>query len=128
MANLINFWENHINSFKNLHLQTQQSECYQIWVTILGQGHDVKLQRLCRTHDWKCVKMADLVNVWENHIHSFKNLPLQTHQSECNQIWVTTIGQDPDNLQVQWCYLYLFIRMQLAAAWLHHLMREQLYR
>ena len=37
MANLIKF-------FQNLLLQTHQSEYYQIWVTILGRGRDVKLQ------------------------------------------------------------------------------------
>ena len=31
-----------INFFKNL-LQTYQSECYQIWLTTLGMGMDVKL-------------------------------------------------------------------------------------
>ena len=37
----------------------------------------------------------------KNHINSFKNLPLQTHQSECYQIWVTTLGHGPDKLLVQ---------------------------
>ena len=59
MADLVNFWENCINSFHNLLLQTHLSECYQIWVTSLGQGHDVKLRRSCRSHDGKCVKMVD---------------------------------------------------------------------
>ena len=54
-----------------------------------------KLQRSCQSHDRKCVRMADFVNFWENRINSFKNLPLQTHQSECYQIWVKTLGQDP---------------------------------
>uniref|UniRef100_A0A8C4QWX0 Uncharacterized protein n=1 Tax=Eptatretus burgeri TaxID=7764 RepID=A0A8C4QWX0_EPTBU len=33
--------------------------------------------------------MADLINLLENLVNSFKNLPLQTHQSECDQIWHT---------------------------------------
>ena len=52
------------------------------------------------------MKMVDLVNVWENHIHSFKNLPLQTHQSEWYQIWVTTIGQGHEKLHGQWSYFF----------------------
>ena len=97
------------NSFQNLRLQTHQSECYQIWVATLAQGRDVKLWRPCWSHDHKCLKMADLVDVWENHVNSFKNLPLQTHQSEWHQILVTKLGPGPDKLQVQWSYFYLFI-------------------
>ena len=52
-----------------------------------------------------CVKMAAFVNYWENHVNSFKNL-LQSHQSECYQIWVTALGQGPDKLQVQWSYFW----------------------
>ena len=33
--------------------------------------------------DRKCVKMADFVNFGKNCVNSFKNLLLQTHQSEC---------------------------------------------
>ena len=84
-----------VNFFKNLIFQKHQSECYLIWVTTLGQGRDIKL-RSCRSHDRNCVKMADFVNFWENRINSFKNLLLQTHQSECYQIWVTTLGQVRD--------------------------------
>ena len=105
MADFINFWENRINSFKNLLLQTHQSKCYQILVATLGQDRDVKVWRSCRSRDRKCNKMADFVNFWENRINSFKNIPLQTHQSECFQIWVTTLGQGTDKLlQVQWSY------------------------
>ena len=31
---------------------------YQIWISTLTQNRDVKLRRSCRSHDWKCVKMA----------------------------------------------------------------------
>ena len=89
MADLVHF-------FKNLLLQTHQSECYLIWVTTLGQGRDVELLKSCRSHDQKCVKMANLVNFGENRINSFNNLLFQTHQSECYQMWVTTLGQDRD--------------------------------
>ena len=61
MADLVNFWENRINSFRNLLLQTHQSECYQIWVPTLGQGHDVKSRRSCWSRSRKCVKMADSI-------------------------------------------------------------------
>ena len=73
-----------------------QSECYQIWVTILGQGRDVKLQRSSRSHDRKYVKMADLVNF-------FKNLLFQIHQSEHYQIWVSTLGQGRDGKLLKSC-------------------------
>ena len=84
-----------VNSFKNL-LQTHQSDCFQIWVTTLGQGRNVKLRRSCPWCDRKCVKMADLVNFWKNCVNSFKNLLLKTQQSECYQIGVTALGQGPD--------------------------------
>ena len=53
-----------------------------------------------------CGGHADHVtgSVYENRINSFKNLLLQTHQSDCYQIWVTTLGQGPDKLPVQWSY------------------------
>ena len=99
MADLLNF-------FKKFLLQTHQSECHQIWVTTLGQGLDVKLQRSCQSHDWKCVKMADSLKILENRVNSFINLPHQTHQSEFYHIWVTALGQGQDKLQVQWSYFY----------------------
>ena len=46
------------------------------------------LQSSFRSRDFKYVQMADLVTF-------FKNL-LQIHQSECPQIWVTTLGQSCD--------------------------------
>ena len=97
------------NSFKNLLLQTHLSECYQIWVTSLGHGHDVKLRRSCRSYDRKCVKMADLVKFLENHVNSFKHLPHQTDQSEFYQSWVATLGQGPDKLQVQWSFFKIWV-------------------
>ena len=85
------------------------SECYQIWVTTFGQGPDVKLLRSCWSHDQKCVKMADFVNFWESHVNSFKNLSLQTHQSEFYQIRVTTLGQGSEKRQVLWSYFLVWL-------------------
>ena len=34
------------------------------------------------SHDQKCVKMVDFVKIWKNHVNSFKNLLLQTNQSD----------------------------------------------
>ena len=96
MTDLVNFCENRVNSFKNLLLHTHQSQCYQIWVTTLSQDWDVKLRRSCRSCYQKCFKMANFVNFWDNHVNSFKNLFLQTHQSERYQILVTTLGQGKD--------------------------------
>ena len=89
MADIVHF-------FKNLLLQTYQSECYPIWVPTLGQGRDVKLQKPCRSHDQKCVKMADFVNFGGNRVNSFKNLLLQIYQLKCYQILVPILGQGRD--------------------------------
>jgi len=99
MADLIHFWENRVNSFKNILLQTHQSdECDQIWVTRLGRGPDVKLQRPCWSPDRKCVKMAVT--------NSFQNLLLLTHQSECNHFGVATLGQGRDVKLRRSCWSY----------------------
>jgi len=104
----LNFWENRINFFQNLLLQTQLSECNQIWVALLGKGRDVKLWRSCQLLEKKCGKMADMVKYLESLLNSFKNLPHQTHQSEFYQIWVTASDQSPDKLQFQWSYFLLY--------------------
>ena len=103
-----------------------QSEYNQVWVTTLGRGRDVKLRRQCQSCAWKCVKMVDLVNVWDNCINSFKNLPLQTNQSECYQIWVT-FGQGPDKLQVQWSNLCCLVSrlMEKLEHWMDQAATEQ---
>ena len=59
-------------------------------------GMLIILWKSCGSHDQKCVKMADLVNYWEHCINAFKNHLLQTHPSECYQIWVSTFGQGLD--------------------------------
>jgi len=82
-----------VNSFQNLLFQTHQLECYKILVTTLGQGGDVKLRKSRRSCDRKCAEMAIWVNFGENRQNFFKNIILQTHQSECFQIWVTTLDQ-----------------------------------
>jgi len=38
------------------------------------------------------VKITDFLSFWGNHANSFQNLPLQTPQTECFQIWVSTLG------------------------------------
>ena len=94
MANWSSVWKNRINSFKNLLFQTHPSECYQIWVTTLGQGLDT-LWRSCQSYVRKCVKIAVLANFLENRVNSFKNLPHQTHQSKFYHIWIPALGEGP---------------------------------
>ena len=68
------------------------------------------LQSLSWSCDFKSVKMVDLVN-------SLKNLFLQTHQSECYQAWVKTLGRGPAKLQVQWSYLFLLYNYYKLNVW-----------
>ena len=82
-----------VNSFQNLLFQTHQLECYKILVTTLGQGRDVKFRKSHRSCERKCAEMTIWVNFGENRKNFFKNIILQTHQSECFQIWVTTLDQ-----------------------------------
>ena len=67
--------------------------------TEFGLQYQVSVRMLnCETHADHVIKSVSkwpTINCLENRVNSFNNLLLQAQQSECNQIWVTTLEHMP---------------------------------
>ena len=97
---------------------------HKIWVITSDHGRDAKLPVMSITWPEMCQNcQLHQFGGRGKYINDFKNLLIQTHQSECCQIWVITFGQGP---VVQLSFprdvgcLFLFKFIFSVTAWVRH--------